>query len=162
MKTGPYETWAWHGMAEPEAYEAVCTGRETLKISGDAFAHDPGDFGRAVYLTEEKAVAKAYAATIGRTRAVVRAKARLERAIWLDFRKKRDEAWRFLEEMTARHGDTVRGGREERLAAAWRWRESILESGMDGMVVDDYDSRRTLVVYEPGRSILDISCPRIT
>jgi hypothetical protein len=98
---------------------------------------------------------------------IVKATISLPRAVFLKFNGQRERwegkirtpALEWIDQMVAEHGDPTGGQWNERVAAAIRWRQALMEDGISGVVADNYDSPRTIAVFDPEESIVEWTCP---
>jgi hypothetical protein len=102
----PYDARLWHGTTLP-VWRSVRDGGR-LGLPRDGHRSDPGDFGKAVYLTRNILEARGYA----RDGTFVRARVRLRHALILDFRRDRAacQAWYHARELawgSPIHGDVA-------------------------------------------------------
>ncbi|MGH8898797.1 MAG: hypothetical protein ACRDZ4_17690, partial [Egibacteraceae bacterium] len=119
----------------------------------DRHAHDPGDYGLAVYLTSVPERARTYALRAETGHTLVQVDIELTNALFLDWRKgsaldPKHPGNEVLDFFTARWGNPVRGTPEERRVVAIRWRENLLARGYDGFVVER-QGEVELAVYLP-------------
>ena len=76
----------WHGVGTEAAWRVLMHGGGLRLPEANEHAHDPGDYGLAVYFTDLKARALPYAARVGGRPALVRCKIELENALIFDWR----------------------------------------------------------------------------
>jgi hypothetical protein len=161
----PFEGYVYHGVKHLDTWDAICRGGG-LRLG--KHVSDPGDLGAGIYCTTSFRCASNYATfddrVRGQPRTVLLAKVRLRNALWIDFGKssteKRRVADAWYSDMRAAYGPTCRGDWGERIEAARRWRAAYLKDGIDGLVADHWDCPRTVVLFEPERSVLEIRCRR--
>ena len=153
----------WHGLGTEAAWLAVSSGGALRLPEPGAHAHDPGDYGLGVYLTDSQVRAATYAARVkGRVAAVVKCRVELENAVIFDWRTgsglDRSHPTNVLTEFFEKlYGNPVRGTPEDRRAAAERWRDGMLARCYDGVIVMRAGETE-VVVYCPEKSIRVI-CP---
>lgn len=161
MRIGKFSGEAYHGFGNPDLWEQVC--RDGLGLPSEP--ETDADFGIALYFTTSKKIASTYAQKFNRRPMIIKAAISLEKAVLLSFNGQR-ERWegkvrtpslKWIDAMVAKHGDPTAGWKE-RVAAAIRWREALLQDGIDGVVADNYDSPKTIAVFEPEKSIVDWTC----
>lgn len=145
----------WHGIGTREVWERLKSGYP-LAIP-DRYAHDPGDFGRALYFTDSKERAMTYAVRLNDSVPLLQARVYLKNPLVIDWRGMSPldadhPANRILAELEKRFGNPVRGAPEARELAARRWREGLMEDGYDGVI--SIQPRETEVaVYDPKKSV---------
>lgn len=152
----------WHGVGTEAAWRVLMHGGGLRLPEANEHAHDPGDYGLAVYFTDLKARALPYAARVGGRPALVRCKIELENALIFDWRSgspldpkhPTNVQTEFFE---ALYGNPVRGVPEARRAAAERWREMMLARCYDGVIVLRPEESE-VAVYCPEKSIVQIRC----
>lgn len=163
MRIAEFVGDGYHGFGNPDLWEQVCRDGFGLPAEPETDA----DFGLALYFTTSKKIAATYAQKFERKVMVVKAAIHLPRAIYLKFNgqrerwegKERTSSLAWIDEMVSKYGDPTGGQWNERVAAAIRWREVLLDGGIDGVVADNYDSPRTIAVFDPEESIVDWTCP---
>ncbi len=145
----------WHGVGSAEAWERLKAGHP-LEIP-ERYTHDPGDYGRAVYFTDSKTRAIAYATRVKGRIPLVQGFVNLERPLVIDWRgmsplDPAHPANILLGELEERFGNPVRGAPEVREIAARRWREGLMEDGYDGIIAIQ-PREVEVVVYDPQKSV---------
>jgi hypothetical protein len=152
--------WFWHGVGTEAGWKVLMNGGGLRLPEPNGHAHDPGDYGHAVYFTNSKARARPYAARIDGWLALIKCEIALENALIFDWRKgsaldpkhPTNEQTEFFERLC---GNPVHGTPEERRTAAVRWREYLLERGYDGVIVLRPEENE-VAVYRPEQSIKSI------
>lgn len=160
MKVGLFRGIGYHGFGNPDAWEQAC--RDGLRVP--YIPETDADFGTALYFTTSKKIASTYADKFNGRKMIVKAKISLPRAVFLKFSGQR-ERWegkvrtpslQWIDEMGVRYGDPSQW--ENRTEVANRWREVLLKIGIYGIVADNYDSPRTIAVFDPEVSIVSWGC----
>ena len=162
LPTVRFRKWLWHGVGSLAAWEKICAG-EGLRLPS-VHAHDVGDYGYGVYLTDNEIRARTYShITLDRKALLVKALVHLDLALIINWRgkelafSKKHPAWPLMNALTATFGDPVRGGHEARTKAAQAWRHGLLARGLDGIViVHSHDTE--VVVFDPKKSLRSYRC----
>lgn len=170
-----YDQYLWHGTSLTQ-WKAIRDGAKLSLPLEDAHRSDPGDFGKAVYMTDDSDEALFYSKDT-KTH-IVRARIKLNKALLLDFKNQKSEAKAWREGKEREWGSTIHGDLrlfdpdlpheeyrklekrkwQDRKIAAQQWRERLLRAGYDGVITRGWDSGEVAVVYRPERSISDYEC----
>lgn len=155
----------WHGVGSGESWKRICGG-DGLKLPsqhGHRHAHDIGDWGHGIYLTDSVIRARTYSRPLPDGRyPLVQAQVSLENAILINWRlgnamSPKHPAWPMVNKLKDLFGDTLHGGDAARARAALEWRTGLLSAGVDGMVLL-HQMDTEVVVYDPQKSITKYRC----
>lgn len=158
LKSKPVAGTFWHGVGRPEGWAALLRGESLRLPELGQHAHDPGDYGLAVYLTNQRGRARNYAGRYEGLLAMVRVEVELTNAISLDWRTGRaldpkHPCNQVIDLFTRRWGCPIQGTPERRHEAARRWRAGLIERGYDGWVVERAEGETELALYYPDTAI---------
>jgi hypothetical protein len=150
----------WHGVATEAAWLVLSHGGGLRLPAPGEHAHDPGDYGLAVYLTDVKARAKSYATRVGGKLTLLECRVHLENALVFDWREgsaldpkhPMNVQTDFFERL---YGDPIHGSPEDRRRVAEKWRARLIDRGYDGVIVVRRDETE-VAVYCPETSISEI------
>lgn len=152
----------WHGVATEASWLVLSHGGGLRLPAPCGHAHDPGDYGLAVYLTDCKAKAKSYATRVGGKLTLVQCRVHLENAVVFDWRAgsaldpkhPMNVLTAFFEKL---YGDPIHGTPEDRRRVAQTWRTRLIDRGYDGVIVMRRDETE-IAVYCPETCISEMIC----